>query len=77
MISGFGLAAPTQEKNTIADLATLDSTLGALLEPGDYYWGVLLVQREPYQRLQYLGGGYRFSFDRSSSSSGGGASSGE
>ncbi|MEZ4659541.1 MAG: protein phosphatase 2C domain-containing protein [Caldilineaceae bacterium] len=82
MRNGFGLAAPTTNTNVLADLPNLDSRLGDLLEPGDYRWGILLVQTEPYQRLQYLGEGFAVRYARAgggggSGSSGGGVSSGE
>lgn len=82
MRNGFGLAAPTTNTNVLADLPSLDSRLGDLLEPGDYRWGILLVQTEPYQRLQYLGEGFAVRYARAgggggSGSSGGGVSSGE
>ena len=80
--NGFGLAAPTANTDVLIDLPNLDSRLGDLLEPGDYRWGILLVQAEPYQRLQYLGEGFAVHYARSggggsSGSSGGGVSSGE
>lgn len=76
MGAGFGLAAPTTNSSVNADLATLDSVLGDLLEPGPYRWGVLLVNEDPYQRIEYLGGGWTFTFTREGGG-GGGESSGE
>ena len=55
MRSGFGLAAPTAKNSVSPDLDDLDGKLGDLLNPGQYIWGVLLVQTEPYRRLQFLG----------------------
>ncbi|MCB0132523.1 MAG: protein kinase [Caldilineaceae bacterium] len=76
--SGFGLAAPTTSERVTVNLDQLDQTLGDLLEPGDYQWGLLLVQTEPYQRLQFLGQQQSFQYVRNSSGSSGGApSSGE
>ncbi|MCB0070711.1 MAG: hypothetical protein KDE20_04600, partial [Caldilineaceae bacterium] len=69
--AGFGIAAPTTAQSVAVDLDMLDRELGSLLEPGEYNWGVLLVQVSPYQRLQFLGGSRTFDFARGSS---GGAS---
>jgi hypothetical protein len=33
------------------------------LAPDTYFWGVLLVETDPYRRLQYLGGGNGFSLE--------------
>ena len=71
MSTGFGLAAPTLSNRVIADLDKLDQTLGTLLEPGEYNWGLLLVQIEPYSRIQFLGAQRAFVYVRNSSSSGG------
>ena len=59
---GFGLAAPTANNAVAVDLDALDETLGSLLEPGLYRWGLLLVEVSPYHRLDYLGGGHEFFF---------------
>jgi hypothetical protein len=77
MAAGFGLAAPTTNNSVSADMESLDSVLGDLLEPGPYRWGVLLVEEDPYQRLDFLGGGWTFNFTRSGGGSSGGGSSGE
>jgi hypothetical protein len=78
MVNGFGVAAPTTNNGVTVDLNALDGTLGDLLEPGDYKWGLLLVQTDPYQRLQFLGAQNNFKFYREGgSSSSGGPSSGE
>jgi hypothetical protein len=70
LASGFGLAAPTLQENVTVDLDRLDDLLGSRLDNGEYRWGVLLVQVEPYQRIAELGGGYTFIFNRSSSGNG-------
>lgn len=67
--NSFGLAAPTMDTSVSADLGSLDNTLGDLLDPGDYQWGILLVQQQPYRRVQYLGGGWQFRYVRGSSGS--------
>ena len=65
MRNGFGLAAPTTGDRATVDLATLDDVLGERLEPGSYQWGVLLVRTTPaYERIRYLGGGWRFIYQR-------------
>ena len=75
--TGFGLAAPTTNSSVNVDLAALDSVLGDLLEPGPYRWGILLVNEDPYQRVQYLGGGWILTFTREGGGGSGGESSGE
>ena len=78
LASGFGLAAPTTDTSVTPDLDVLDDVLGGRLDNGQYVWGVLLVQTDPYQRIAYLGGGNQFYFTRSSGgSNNGGPSSGE
>lgn len=77
MASGFGLAAPTRAENVTVDLDALDDILGGRLDNGEYRWGILLVQVEPYERIAYLGGGYSFTFTRSSSGDNPPPSSGE
>lgn len=69
--NSFGLAAPTMDTSVSANLGSLDNTLGDLLDPGDYQWGILLVQQQPYRRVQYLGGGWQFRYVRGSSGSSG------
>ncbi len=65
MRHGFGLAAPTTGTSTTVDLAALDDVLGERLEPGTYQWGILLVRTTPaYERIRYLGGGWRFNYQR-------------
>jgi len=79
LANGFGLAAPTTNNEISVDLSALDSRLGDLLEPGEYLWGLLLVQTDPYQRIQFMGAQNNFRFYREggSGSSGGPPSSGE
>ena len=73
MMRGFGLSSPTTNSRMSVDLDALDVIVGDLLEPGEYYWGLILVQVEPYRRLQFLGQQRRFQFIRDSGSSGGGS----
>lgn len=76
LVNGFGLAAPTINNKVNVDLNALDASLGKLLEPGDYQWGVLLVRVSPYQRVQFMGQSRNFRFDRAGNDNGGGGSSG-
>jgi hypothetical protein len=73
--NGFGLAAPTTGTSVTVNLSKLDDQLGQMLDPGEYFWGLLLVQVEPYQRIQFLGESHLFTFFREgdSGSSGGGS----
>ena len=57
---GVGFAVRDSTARVQINLRELDFVMGAQFEPGEYLWGVLLVQKEPnYQRLEYLGGGTR------------------
>lgn len=76
MGSGFGPAGSSKETALTIDLDKTADTLAHLLKSGqDYEWGILLVELNPYRRLQYLGGGQRFHFERSSGGGGGGGGS--
>jgi hypothetical protein len=68
MRNSFGLGAPTANNSLSPDLDDLDGKLGDLLNPGEYLWGLLLVQTEPYQRLQFLGQQRTFIYTRSGGS---------
>lgn len=49
---GFGIAAPTRDTDvTVDDLNELDKRLPQL-EPGEYLWGVILVNKDPYKRIK-------------------------
>lgn len=50
----FGLAEPTRFTQVTVDLNAVDNSPGHPLEPGVYRWGVLLVRKEPYKRIEYL-----------------------
>ena len=72
MNSSFGPAGSTRETSLTVDLDKAADALPHLLQSGqEYQWGVLLVELNPYQRVQYLGGGHRFRFERSSGGGGG------
>ncbi len=73
MGQGFGLAAPTTNNGLSVNLTALDNNGSHPLEPGEYKWGLLLVQTQPYQRLQFLGVQNDFRFYREGGSSGGGS----
>lgn len=72
------MAAPTTNLSVNVDLERLDEQLGELFDIGEYEWGVLLVRTTPaYERVQYLGGGRRFSYSSGGDPGSGGPSSGE
>lgn len=60
--AGFGITEPTTHTEVLVNLNTFYETHKSLLQPGNYKWGVRLVQRNPYTPLQYLGGGNEFRF---------------
>lgn len=51
---GVSLAPLTSTTEIHVDLALLDRALGPRFNPGIYQWGVMLVQRSPYQRIALL-----------------------
>lgn len=55
---GFGIATPTQSTYVRTNLTQLYDQ--GIIQLGKYQWGVLVIQLNPYSRLQYLGEGYRF-----------------
>jgi len=55
MSAGKGYRGTTQDSSIEISFA---STAAG---PGYYFWGVLLVQENPYKRLNFLGGGWRIS----------------
>jgi hypothetical protein len=73
MARGFGMAAPTTGNQLNINLSALDNSGDHPLEPGDYQWGLLLVQTEPsYQRIQFLGAQSAFRYYREGGGSSGG-----
>lgn len=75
MKSGFGPIGSKKELEATFDLDKVSDDFaknqnGPQLESGrDYIWGVLLVEFEPdYRRLQYLGEGQQFRYERVSDS---------
>ena len=65
MNDGFGLAGTTQSSQAQVNLDVLDDALPQL-EPGDYLWGVLLVEPSPYRRLGLISNSLAFRYERSS-----------
>lgn len=61
-LSGAGLADPVTGNAVTVDLNAINQNPGHPLNPGDWLWGVNLVQRTPYKPLQSLAGGWRFNF---------------
>ena len=60
---GLGLAPPVKDEQIHVYLFELDERFGQMLEPGQYQWGILLVETEPsYKRLAYLGAGHTFRY---------------
>lgn len=72
----FGPIGVTQDSSgqMRVDLDRADQVLGALFDPGDYLWGVMLVQTEPYQRIGLVSEARPFRFERSG---GGGGQAGD
>jgi hypothetical protein len=52
MVSGLGWGGTTQSTSFAIDLD--------IAAPDNYLWGILLVETNPYKRVQFLGGGWRF-----------------
>lgn len=64
LLDGIGFGVRDGGTRVQLNLRELDLVMGAQFEPGEYLWGVLLVQKEPgYQRLEYLGGGNRIVYE--------------
>ncbi|MEZ4713887.1 MAG: protein kinase [Caldilineaceae bacterium] len=77
LIAGFSPVGAGVATEVVADLDKAASNLSHLLIGGqEYEWGVLLVELNPYRKLQYLGGGHRFRFEFSNSGGGGGGGGG-
>lgn len=56
MKDGRGWFKPTTQLSINDDLRKYD------VNNETYYWGVLLVQTNPYRKIQYLGGGWKYIF---------------
>jgi serine/threonine-protein kinase len=62
IVSGLGWGGTTQSTTLIIDLD--------VAAPDNYLWGVALVETNPYNRVQFLGGGWRYSIQGNGQSSG-------
>lgn len=76
MVDGFSPIGARPAPEVRVDLDATSSSLPQLSFGGDYQWGVLLVEMEPYRRLGYLGGGHPFRLTEISPSDVASASSG-
>ena len=67
MGNAFGPAGVTQnaQHSVTINLDEADATLGALLDPGDYLWGVMWVETTPYRRIGLISEARAFRFERS------------
>lgn len=66
--NGFGLAPPSSKVQITIDLDALDKTLGDLFEPGDYHWGVRLLEKRNDEYIRVLSFGQnRITYRRASS----------
>ena len=77
LAQGFGLAEPTRSTSVTVDLTKEDDRLGALLDPGEYYWGVRLVETDPYARIDFVSDSRLFRYSGSQSGISGPINSGE
>lgn len=66
----FGIAPPTKNHRISVNFDALSQQLPIFKAGTTYNWGILVVSENPYTRLQYLGGGWRFSYAPASSSNG-------
>ena len=72
LTQGFGLAEPTRSTQVRVDLTDLDNRLGALLDPGDYLWGVRIVATAPeYAPIEFTGESRMFRYAGQSAGGGG------
>ncbi len=71
---GWGVAAPTLSTVVRVNLQRMDDNPALPFEPGEYRWGVRLVQVKPYRKLKFLGGNYRLRFQRTGNGGNNGAS---
>ena len=70
--NGFGPVGAKLENAVTVNLDKTADILPSLLISGrEYEWGVLLVELNPYKRLQFLGSSHRFRFERSGGGGGG------
>ena len=60
MADGFGPVGSIKETSVLVDLEQVADRLPQLERNRNYYWGVLLVELEPYRRIMHLGTGNQF-----------------
>jgi hypothetical protein len=60
MIDGFGPVGSIKETEVLVDVEQMADRLPQLERNRSYYWGVLLVELEPYRRITHLGTGSQF-----------------
>lgn len=73
IVGAFSPVGTTQANSgsMTVDLDAADITLGAMFDPGDYRWGVLLVETNPYRRVVLISEPWAFRYERSGSNSDG------
>lgn len=76
MITGFSLVGAKPATEIAVNLDKAVRFVPQLESGKEYQWGVLVVQRTPYNRLKFLGGGHQFTFLSESGEGGGSANSG-
>ena len=77
LTQGFGLAEPTRSTSVTVNLTKEDDRLGGLLDPGEYYWGVRLVETDPYARIDFVSDSRLFRYSGSQGGISGPINSGE
>jgi hypothetical protein len=60
MADGFGPVGSIKDTSVTVDLDQVADRLPQLERNRNYYWGVLLVELEPYRRITHLGTGNQF-----------------
>lgn len=67
MRNGFGPVGMSTATEVIVNLDAAVEILEQLIPGEDYEWGVLLVQAQPYQRIQFLGASHHFRLEQEQS----------
>lgn len=76
MAGGFGPIGSIKTTSATVDLDAAADSLPQLDRNRDYYWGVLLVELEPYRRIAHLGTGSQFQIPGAGGGSSGSGSGG-
>ncbi|MFZ2487441.1 MAG: protein kinase [Anaerolineae bacterium] len=65
MRDAFGPVGTVQAANgqVAVNLESIDGTLGPLFDPGEYLWGVLLVETAPYRRIGLVSDAWSFRYE--------------